>query len=335
MSEIGLAPARATKADRYADQPDADLISGDRYDLPDPYTGQPRKWTRASGIGKRLEDTSTLEKWKMRAVAKGMANRPDLVASASAYPFDDDHRTELNEIAEQACEAAGTSVGRNLGSAYHKLAQRLDSGQMTLEEVPEAWRADMAARQKNLADNGLRVLPGFKERTGVCPELGVAGTFDSLLIDALGEVFVGDDKTARKIQFGWLGISVQLAIYSRFTHLWIRETKSYESMPKVNLERAIVMHGLVGQESARLAEISIARGWEFAKLADQVRLARNESKRVAFAQPYAPPLAHQVRYAPTVQALSMLWQNHQAGGAWTDHLTELGRQRAAELNGGA
>jgi hypothetical protein len=325
--DFGPAPELTRGSGELADTPNGEIWNG-RYQLPHPETGKPTAWTRATTLAKTLDDETFLTKWKMRGVARGVAIRSDLRAMAAACPFDAEHRDDLDEIAESALEAAGGTEGRTLGSAYHKFAQRLGAGAITLDDVPEDWREDLAAYQDLLTGNGLRVVPAFIERKGINLPIGAAGTFDNLLATHTGELIVADEKTAKKLSYGLLGISAQLAIYADITHLWNEAAQWYDPMPQVNRDIALVIHTPVG-DKPELREIPLDEGREIYQLAAAVREKRNKAKRVAFSPRYTPPLHVRVRHAPTVEALKMLY-NYNAP-AWTDELTSLGMQRVAEL----
>lgn len=332
--EIGLAPAHTRGSGKLADTPDGELWNG-RYQLPHPETGKPTAWTRVTTLADTLEDVTFLTKWKMRGVARGIAIRKDLRAHAAACPFDAEHREELDDIAERALEAAGGTEGRTLGSAFHKFAQRLSLGQITLADVPEDWRGEMTAYVDELAAAGLRVIPAFVERKGICLPANVAGTFDNLLATHDGELVVADEKTAAKLKYGLLKIAAQLALYADFTHLWNAGTRSYDPMPRVNRDLALVIHTPIGG-APELVEIPLGEGREIYQLALAVREKRNRAKRTGFTSRYVPPLPVRVRNAPTLDALRMLYNTH--APIWTEELTTLGMQRAAEIqakNGGA
>src|SRR3954466_14143281 len=134
-------PATAPAAD---DSPDADLIVGGRYKLPDPDGGsKPLKFTRATTFAKAIADTYRLSLWQQRMAIKGVTMRDDLYAATAATPLTD--RTELDRLVERAKEGAGAKTRANLGTAVHAFAERLDRGEITLADVPAPWRPDVAA----------------------------------------------------------------------------------------------------------------------------------------------------------------------------------------------
>jgi hypothetical protein len=76
--------------------------------------GKPVAYTRATTLAKTLEDEASLANWKMRQVAVGLARRPDLVALASTT----DDKRRLDDITQQALDAAASSARANVGLAH-------------------------------------------------------------------------------------------------------------------------------------------------------------------------------------------------------------------------
>src|SRR5579885_594723 len=110
-----------TAVDDYLDGPARKLEPNvnryGQYLLPDPSTGTETAYQRVTTFAKLMGDTYALDMWNRRMVAKGLTLRPDLYAQVAAATLDE--KALLNTICEQAGEAAGTSEGRNKGSALH------------------------------------------------------------------------------------------------------------------------------------------------------------------------------------------------------------------------
>ena len=130
-------------------------------------------------------------------VAIGMAKRQDLSALAVSLrdPQGADKAT-LNNLVDQAKEAAGSSQGANTGTALHSLTEALDTGS-PLEAGP--WQADLDAYSKAMKAAGVRILPEYVERVVALDDYGVAGTLDRI-VEYEGELYVGDLKAARTPQ---------------------------------------------------------------------------------------------------------------------------------------
>jgi hypothetical protein len=72
-------------------------------------------WTRVTTVAGTLADRYGLEKWGNRNVVLGIAAREDLYAQAASCTPDD--KDTLNQIVDQAQEAAKAKSGANLGTA--------------------------------------------------------------------------------------------------------------------------------------------------------------------------------------------------------------------------
>lgn len=250
-----------------------------RYLLPNPETGKEQAWTRATTVAGTLADRFGLEKWGNRMAILGIAARPDLYALAASCTDKEEDKERLNKIVEDAKEAAKARSKANLGTALHRILERIDSGEEL--DAPAAWQPDVDAYCSTLADNAVEVMPEYIERIVVVPKPKVAGTLDRLvMIDGLP--VVADLKTGEDVvTYGMGDIAIQLAIYANASHMW--NGNGYDPMPFVDKERALVIHLPVGEGRCDLYWVDIAAGKEAARLAFQVRDWR---KRKGLAIPY-------------------------------------------------
>jgi hypothetical protein len=137
-------------------------------------------------------------------VALGLADRPDLLLAAAAHR---DDKNKLNDICDQAKEAAKASASATTGTALHALTEQHDRGQ-TLGVLPADAKADLdayiAATEpfEHLGIEEFVVHDGFK----------IGGTFDRL-VRYNGEVYIADLKTG-SVDFGIGKIAMQLAVYA-------------------------------------------------------------------------------------------------------------------------
>lgn len=329
---------------------DAEFDRYGRYVIPHPTTGKKTSWTRATTYAKSISDTYSLNQWMLRMAVKGVATRPDLYALAAATPIED--KDALNRIAEDAKEAAAAKAGANLGTALHSFTEQVDRGQTP--NVPEPWARDVAAYRNMLATHGIRILPEYLERKVVVPDIGIAGTFDRI-VDR-GGLKIGDLKTGQDLSFGWLEIAVQLAVYSRATHLWDPNTRTFTPMPAVDQDVALVFHLPVGKATAVLYEVDIAAGWQAAQLCGQVREWRKRkdlARPLMTATPVTPTattpavveipegrktsgsgsagLHALITSAASLDELTRVWQDADRVGAWTTAHTEAAKKRRAAL----
>jgi hypothetical protein len=334
-SDLFDTPTAAAPAADGLVQPDPKRDRWGRYLLPDP--GEPGAtsnlpWTRATTFAKSISDTFGLTKWQLRMALKGLTMRPDLYARASAATVDD--KQVLDQVAEAAKEAAASSSGANLGSALHQFTERLDRGEQV--QVPPPWDADINAYSRILTEHDIRVDPALIERIIVVRQHHVAGTLDRILHSPTWRLpRIGDLKTGRDLSHGWMEIAVQLALYANADAMWNGLTDRYEPMPAVDREIGVVIHLPVGKATATVYEVDLAAGWEIAQTCAQVRELR---ARRNLAHPMAAPPAaeldevgQQIQQAATDQALTALWQQATARGAWTATHTELAKARKAAL----
>lgn len=210
---------------------------------------------RTSTLIKKVEtDRDALDRWFRRAVLIGAARRNDIVLGVKAMKpegpdgaWTKEQKSELNDLAEKAMEAAKDRDGATVGTAVHKLTERLDRGE-ALEQLVSGLPATAGTDVR--AYEALRRLNGWRsveiERTVVNDEVEVAGSFDRVdqvpgLASLLGpgtcqygnecpdvglpghaETVIVDVKTEEAPWLNGLHIGPQLAIYSRARKMWRR-----------------------------------------------------------------------------------------------------------------
>jgi hypothetical protein len=206
---------------------------------------------RVSTLIKEVEtDNHHLEKWKLRQVAEGMSVRDDLVLALKAMGrppaegWTKEQKGDIDKVVETAQQAAKTTDGATTGTAMHTLTERVDRGE-PIDAVAAGLPATAAQSLRAYAH--LRELNGWRtieiERTVVCDELEVAGTFDRIEYlpelaallgpgacqypEHYGEYHEGGDlpviadvKTEKDPTLNGLHIGPQLAIYSRARRMW-------------------------------------------------------------------------------------------------------------------
>jgi hypothetical protein len=236
---------------------------------------KPVPHTRATTHAATLDDRYGLEKWSQRMVAIGLSRRSDLLAQVAAAP--DEDRGRIDSIVVDAIEAAEASKGRNIGEALHQFTERLDSGELELANVPDPWRADVAAYRAAMDEAGFKV--ELIERVCVVPRLIVAGTFDRLVVRD-GRRFVLDVKTGQRLDYGWGAIATQLALYSRAATLYDVDTAEHSPMPDVDQRVGIVAHVPAGGGTCELVTVDLEVGWRGAELARLVRTWRKATFRL-------------------------------------------------------
>jgi hypothetical protein len=244
-----------------------------RYLLPDPETGEERAWTRATTFAETIADQYGLTAWKMRNVAKGIAQRDDLRALAAATPIT--QKKQLDRVAQQAVDAVAAKAGANIGTALHEWTAQYDRGGQ-MPAVPAPWKEDIECYHQTLYDHGILTHPGLVERIVCLPELGVAGTFDRI-VEWYGQMYIADVKTAADLTYSWGSIAVQLALYARASWAWNEEQQEWGKVLAPERDKGLVIHLPAGQAKCDLYWVDLQAGWEAATLAADVRAWRKRS----------------------------------------------------------
>lgn len=259
-----------------------------------------KSWTRVTTIANTLADRYALEQWAQRQTVIGLGAREDLYALAAAAQPED--RQQLNQIVKQAKEAAKSRSGANLGTALHRLTERIDSGEAV--DVPTQWASDVAAYRQTLTNSRIRIHKEWIERVVVIPQLRAAGTVDRLVTVGSDLVWkVADLKTGAQAPKYVRETTIQLALYAGASHVWkatvddIRrdqygryllpdpadEPDAYDPTPNIDRTRGLLIHVPVGEGECSLHEVDITAGREAVDYAMWVRAWR---KRDGLAWPY-------------------------------------------------
>lgn len=221
-------------------KPAPEILRNGRYHLPpvgDP-TGRPLSRQRVTNFVKAVSDSYALDQWKMRRVVVGLSRREDLYDLARGTAADD--KATLGSIVDQALEAAKVfeEGGADTGTAFHAYTDQVDRGQ------PHTARAKWAPKLENytraMRAHGLEVVPAWMERRVVIERFNLGGTLDRILRSSgTGELFIGDLKSQKSF-YTWWEIALQLALYSEADAMWNPDTLTYEDMPPVSRDLALV-----------------------------------------------------------------------------------------------
>lgn len=343
----------------------------DRYGRPliiPPGGGNEQGYTRCTTYIGVLEDTYRLQQYKMRNVAAGIGQRPDLhvrAASLGLEPADPDAardwKSDMNELCDKAVEAAAASAKATIGSSLHTYTEKIDRGQDP-GHVPDQYRKHL--------DTWRRVTAGIRwihiEQRTVCDQLKVAGTPDRVgYIPGHNGLVIADTKSGRT-DFGLLKMCMQLAIYSRSV---IYDPRTGERTPfadHVDLDRGLILplNSITGE--CQPFWVDLDKGWQAVQAAGIVRGWRSVDNKRQLTQPYQPTtqpalmpaeapiagatpgtpmltvlpggaeagaaLVNAIQAAASADQLIELWRA--AGQAWTEHHTALASQRKTALQNG-
>lgn len=324
-----------TTADFLAvDQQAPATVERDRWGRPlihPPGGGAPKPYTRASTLGKALDDEAGLTAWKQRMVAVGLAKRRDLILAANAHGTD---KKTMSEIVEQAMDAAEAGAAATSGTALHELMDAYDLGRTPY--MPEEYRGDVAAYRT--ATRGLEFVRS--ETFVVDDELQVAGTYDNLwrlrftATLPTGEqleprtLIIGDKKTGADIKFGHTSWAVQLSCYAHGLRYDPEANARLDPEP-INRDWGLIVHVPVMKGTAQLLWIDLRKGRELAHLAATVRGAR-KTKTMTPCE-IAPTWADQIGQVDNLDVLRALWASAVEQQEMTDELGGLFKARAKEL----
>ena len=332
------------------DKPARKQTSQYGYLIIDPTTGDFRRFgngnvkgiTRTTTFNKAASDQTAIKDWSKRNVLVGASRRPDLVAKAHKLDVSVD-KAELNALVEKLEEAADAKVSADIGTMVHDYTERIDAGEITLDDVPPMYRGHVTSYTEALADAGLRVVPKLIEGTVFIPEFGgVAGKFDRVLEHVASRTHVmGDLKTGKNMVYGWDEIETQEAIYTsgynRFgTYHWGDLPDGSEDTwvsPEVEVRTDIgVVMWLPVQTPTKpypagfsdknppragrcyLLQTDLERGWRHAELCGAVRAERAaKGKPAPWSAPQRSWLA-EFAEVPDVAAAGRLWEQARAAG---------------------
>lgn len=315
--------------------------------------GKTVAYTRASSLGKTIEDTYRLHKWDIREVVLGAGRRKDLVAMAAAVKANDDEgRETLQSVGEAMKEAVASSRGATEGTAIHMLSERRDAGE-DLSHLGDETLAALAAYSKLISPFKILAAETFV----VHDEWRAAGTFDRI-VSPLGimtapdgtrfgpnDAIVLDLKTNKSAQYFGCTYLVQQAVYG----LGCPYTQNGgrigwapvlgEGVSEPSRKWALILHvPKQAPEDSGLYWVDLELGAELAEFALEVRKARSAARK-GFVPALLPELPAQarklglmslLRSAVDRAALDRLYDDH--ASQWDDDCTRMAKARIIELD---
>jgi hypothetical protein len=323
-----------------------------QYVLPDA-NGKKRGWARATTLAHAISDEYYLTLWKRRMVLQGLAVQPGLLENVAEMAAELEHpdpearkaaKDVLNGICDDAATAGGAGEGAKLGTLLHLITEYADFGRLAEIDhlIPDELRPDLDAYLATLDRLGIERPHAGIERIVVNSTVDSAGTLDRLVRVNGGPLTIGDLKTQKTIDFGFLEIAIQLAEYAYAESMWDEDRGVLVPMPAVDQRTALVFHLPVGSATCTVYEVDLEAGWRAAQLAHEVRETRKQSK--AMGRPWRPPVAAQaavggddhvlylIRAAGHPDALVGIWRGHvQKGLPWTAQLNSAAALRKAQL----
>lgn len=376
LSETGEVAGRTTEYSGYPLPPlpprlEVNYDGYGRYKLPSLTTGRPTGFTRATTVAGTLDDTYNLNQWKRREIVKYvlqfigaldglpedapmMPSAPERVTIVDRLKqalLDEDKRT-IDHLLETINNVSGGRDAAELGTAVHAWIEAVDIGQVRPADVPEMFQPYLDAYQEVLRRHGLIAVPEYVERI-VLNDRGretVVGTLDRIYrVASTGVLILGDVKTSKTLEYGYLTYGIQLAVYGYATHMLGLDHKTWEPMPPMlglsedEIEEGKPAYGVIvhvpsdqpERSSAVTMDLPFSAGQMVASL--DVRWARKAAtKAVPFVHALPTPTPEGLRHVEAYQAIQNIsdpadldgvWEQYE--DVWTDDLTQLGNRTAA------
>jgi hypothetical protein len=252
--------------------------------------GKERYFRRVTTLAGALDDKNNLMAWGERMSVKGVLSRADLTQLARVTPLDD--REAWRDICERGKDSAKAGERRDMGTAFHRLAQADDAAliltgnRLDTRSVPEDMRHTLDSYRRIVDRAGMTFTD--IERMVCNPLVMAAGTIDRIGLARGWELpRIIDLKSGKDVtEWGQTSISVQVATYAYAvamipTH-WNakRGAEQYEPMPQIDLRLACVVHVDAVTGEAELYHVDIETGWARAQVAATVITMRSDKTPV-------------------------------------------------------
>lgn len=284
-----------------------EIITAGRYRLPKrDGTHKPNGWQRVSNLVSAYSDQFALRMWEieqtLRGVAMDKALYTELLDTDLAAMPKDERKRWVEGFVERCKGVAGGAEGSRYGNHRHTVIEELHAG-LPMAGQPADVRRQASLYASALVRHGLRAVPGMQERRVLVEELEVVGTLDNIVTQEPGaagrDLMVADLKTQKRF-WTFLEIAAQLATYAHGDAMWDPETGTWQDMPTVRQDVALVLwmprvHPS-GEPAVDVYEVDIAAGWETAKHAYKIVKDRSAAKKRGWLRP-APPVTETERYA--------------------------------------
>lgn len=333
------------------DPDDAEIPAGvdrDRYGRPLIVTreGEIKPYTRASTMVNYIKSTHGLTTWQKRLIVRGMGQREDLAAMASALPaysgnqeYDAQIKEQLDEIMEEALITAKAYEGAHWGTAIHAFTNPMHSS----GPVPERMRKDVASYEQVREATGM--VRYASELFVVNHDLQVAGTLDSLeAIPALNAALVSDTKTGKQDLHS---TAIQEAVYANSEVYDVQARATTETLRDFTMRAlgadifnptmGLYTHIPKGEGVTTLHPLNLVKGLEMAHICAQVRdYQRDKSFAKEDAVDYLVQqrnveVIEAINQAKTIEELKAVFKANE--WRWNERLDKVGGTRMAEIGG--
>lgn len=307
-------------------------------------------YSRASSLADHLEDFSFLWKWKMRGLAKGLADRPDLARLVASETYTTGFAADesanraagrrIDEVIERALDHAGTAQKADYGTAIHS---RTEPGSQGID-IDEQQRLDVESCWTLWRD--LDVVHLGTEIFTANDFVRTAGTFDHLSYVPGYGIVVTDKKTSAKAKQNY---DIQLAVYAN-ADVYEVDTDNRVTLEEyveaagwdptwLNRQYGIIWWVKNGRTEPRVLDLE--EGWRWAKLAAEVRdqrrpqagrVAKNVRAEIDYAAVAGREgLMDRIGASETVYQLYALWNDPSCRAHWGEMHTEAAKHKRSEL----
>lgn len=251
--------------------------------------GKEVTYQRMTNAIRVLEDDFSVQQWKRRNVALGVARNRDLIAKVVAAA---DTPKALNDLCDKAEELAGGTEKRDLGTALHDIIEAINRGEDP--EVPDTFADDIAAYRAKLDELGIEIVPSLVEFVVVLDDHKTSGQVDmGAKVPGLGGIVIADLKTG-SVGYGgrWMKMAAQIAGYSRGT-LYDIATDERRPWPEpVNQDVGLIVHLPPGEGRCDVYQLNLHAGWagfEAAQAMAATRLTKGIATEMEGEAPESPP----------------------------------------------
>lgn len=204
-----------------------------------------------------VADKAGLIPWAQEMTARGLAQRPDLLATVAANL---DDKSAVRKAAEQAKEHGGGSAAATLGTALHRMTELADLGR----HVPDLHADRIGEYRACLDRHGIEILPEWVEQLVLHDEYQAAGTPDRI-VRWQGRYVVADLKTGADLRYAAQEIAIQLHGYASASAGWDPATESRIDLPDIDQDVALVVHLPAQGTGCHLKTVDLRAGREAAE----------------------------------------------------------------------
>ncbi len=275
-----------------------------------PDGGKKVAYSRPSTMAKWMDSKEGLVNWKASQAMVGLMMSKSLQARVSAIiartknDYYRENKDALKSLVETATQIAQASARADLGTAFHEFAELLDAGFLDWNLVPEGLRGPLEAYRDTTGvmtplDSEVFVAIDEVSNPDLPPRLQKnirgAGSLDRVYSHPDLGVVVGDLKTGSDEPRYPLGVTTQVAIYSRGSRYRDAEFPGVPGFddgepnldgtawrkpihPNLNPDVGILVHCPLEKVGNRyecaLYPLDLKKGWESLLLGHRVQASR-------------------------------------------------------------